>query len=362
MPDVLHPTLHQALRSPAALLAAVILAMGLLFGSVAPDFWSLGNWVDLIEGTSVTAIMALGLLVVLVAGGIDISFAATASVAQYLAASAATAWGWPPAAALALGLLAGAGLGGFNALLIHRLQATSIIITISTMSLYFSLLMWATGGRSVYDLPAWWSDAIVWATVAGDPELDPVRLTLPPLVLAAVAIATAWLLQRSALGRQIHAFGGNPEAARRMGVPLGALQGFAYGFLGLMAALAGLLQAHRVGEAVPNAMVGGELFVLAAAVLGGASLTGGSGTVAGVLMGVLLLAVLRNGLNLMGVSPYFFQVLLGAVVLASAAATGLKRQRRRATLDDGATPPPADPSAPATGIADTLPAIGALPR
>lgn len=158
---------------------------------------------------------------------------------------------------------------------------------------------------------------------------------------------TALLLGRSALGRRLYAFGGNPEAAHRMGIGLGAIQGVAYGWLGMMAAIAGLVQAHRVGESVPNALVGTELFVLAAAVLGGASLFGGTGSVGGVLMGVLLLAVLRNGLNLMGVSPYFFQVLLGAVVLACAAATGLRRtQRRTRQCSTDATP-----AAPLAGAA-----------
>lgn len=336
--------LRTFLRGPAGLLAAVIVAMSLFFGWASPSFFTLGNWIDLIEGSSVTAIMAVGLLVVLIAGGIDISFAATATVSQYLAAYVATRLGWPPAAAVVLGLAAGFALGAFNALLIHRLQATSIIITISTMSLYFSLLMYATGGKSIYNLPAWWSDTVVLAQFGGAEGSDPVRLTLPIAVMAVVAVFTALLLGRSSLGRQIYAFGGNAEAARRMGIRLGGVQVFAYGWLGLMAALAGLVQAHRVGESVPNALVGGELFVLAAAVLGGASLLGGTGSVLGVLLGVLMLAVLRNGLNLMGISPYFFQVLLGAVVLASAAATGLRLQRRRP-----ATPGTPAPAAPAVG-------------
>jgi simple sugar transport system permease protein len=149
-------------------------------------------------------------------------------------------------------------------------------------------------------------------------------------VMLVVVAVTAFIMNRTSLGRQTFAMGGNVEAARRAGINLSMTQVFAYGYLGLMAGLAGLVQAHRVGEAVPNAMVGGELFVLAAAVLGGASLTGGSGSVGGVMLGILLLAMLRNGLNLLGVSPYFFQILLGVVILASAAMTGLKARRRLA--------------------------------
>jgi simple sugar transport system permease protein len=146
--------------------------------------------------------------------------------------------------------------------------------------------------------------------------------------MLAVMVATALITNRTSLGRRIFSMGGNVEAARRVGINLTSTRFFAYGYLGLMAGLAGLVQAHRVGEAVPNAMVGGELFVLAAAVLGGASLTGGSGSVGGVMLGILLLAILRNGLNLLGVSPYFFQILLGVVILASAAMTGLTVRRK----------------------------------
>jgi simple sugar transport system permease protein len=316
------------LRSPKGYLSIVIVVMALFFGVLAPQFISLGNVVDLVEGSSVTAILAIGLFVVLVVGGIDISFAATASVAQYAAAYFATKSQLPIPAIIAINLIVGALLGCLNAVLIDRLRATSIIITISTMSVFFALLMYFTAGRSIYDLPAWWSNPVVLFQFTGGDDAS-VRITLPIAVMVVVAAVTAFIMNRTSLGRQIFAMGGNVEAARRMGINLSTIQVFAYGYLGLMAGLAGLVQAHRVGEAVPNAMVGGELFVLAAAVLGGASLTGGSGSVGGVMLGILLLAMLRNGLNLLGVSPYFFQILLGVVILASAAMTGLKSRRSR---------------------------------
>ncbi len=329
MPDSKFVAMLHGLRGPKGYLSIVIVLMALFFGVLAPQFLTPGNIVDLVEGSSVTAILAVGLFVVLVAGGIDISFAATASVAQYVAAYFATRSQLPIIAIIAINLLVGALLGGLNALLIDRLRATSIIITISTMSVFFALLMFFTGGCSIYGLPAWWSDPVVLLQFAGGSgDSAPVRVTLPIGVMLVVVAATAFIMNRTSLGRQTFAMGGNVEAARRAGINLSTTQVFAYGYLGLMAGLAGLVQAHRVGEAVPNAMVGGELFVLAAAVLGGASLTGGSGSVGGVMLGILLLAMLRNGLNLMGISPYFFQILLGVVILASAAMTGLKVRRR----------------------------------
>jgi simple sugar transport system permease protein len=319
---------HLAGRTEPWLLLVLVLLCGLL-SVLSPWFLTLSNAVDIIETYSVTAILAMGVFVVLVAGGIDISFAATASVAQYATAVVATRWGLPAPLCIALGLAIGVLLGLVNALLIYRLRITSIIVTIATQSLYFAMLMHLSGGKLIAVLPDWWSTRVVFfQTRTAQDEL--VRITLP-IVVALGAVVLTWLLMnRSTAGRQLYAMGGNPEAARRMGIDLGAMHALAYGYLGLMAGLAGLVQAHRVGQSVPNAMVGGELNVLAAAVLGGASLMGGIGSVGGVLLGILLLAVLQNGLNLLGWSSYFFQIVIGAVILISTSITGLaSRERRR---------------------------------
>lgn len=330
MPETLSALRRRFGGSTEAWLALAILVLAAAWTALTPYFLTAANLVDLVESYSVTAILAMGLFVVLVSGGIDISFAATASVAQYVAAYAAARLGLPAIVCLPLGLLVGVALGLLNALLIHTVRITSIIVTIATMSVYFALLMYFTGGKSIYDLPAWWADRVTFfraETATG----DIVRIGLPIVVMAVVVVVTWAFMNRTAAGRQIYAMGGNPEAARRVGVSIGAVQALAYGYMGLMAGIAGLVQAHRVGESVPNAMVGGELNVVAAAVLGGASLTGGIGSVGGVILGILMLAIIQNGLNLMGVSPYFFQIVIGAVILVSTSITGLSsRPRRRA--------------------------------
>jgi simple sugar transport system permease protein len=317
-------------------LAVVIVILAAFWSLMTPWFLTLPNAVDILETYSVTTILALGVFVVLVAGGIDISFAATASVAQYAAAYAAAEAGWPALLAIPLGLAIGTGLGLLNAALIYHLRITSIIVTIATQSVYFALLMWWTGGKLIPVLPDWWSDRIVFAqTEATDGSL--IRITLPIVMAVAAALATWLLMSWTAAGRQLYCMGGNPEAARRLGISIGRMHYLAYGFLGFMAGLAGLLQAHRVGQAVPNAMVGQELNVLAAAVLGGASLTGGVGSVGGVLLGLLMLAILQNGLNLLGWSSYFFPIVIGLVILISTSITGLaNRPGRRPARTAGA--------------------------
>ena len=315
-------------RRPEAWLLAVILLIGLVLSLIAPGFLTLANIVDLMETYSVQAVMAMGLFVVLVSGGIDISFAATASVAQYVAAMMAVQAGLPAPVCILAGLAIGTALGCINAILIFFIKIPSIIATIAMMSVTFSFLMYFSGGKSIYNLPDWWTDRIVvWQTENAAGDLT--RITLPIVVMLAATLFTWAFMTRFSAGRQLYAMGGNPEAARRIGAHIGRLHFVAYGFLGFMAALAGLLQAHRVGESVPNAMYGTELAVLSAAVLGGASLTGGVGTVPGVLCGIVLLAMLQNGLNLLGISSYFFQIVIGLTILISTAITVLSARKRR---------------------------------
>lgn len=297
-------------------LLLVILAMGGGLGLLAPPFLTLPNLFDLLNASAVNIIFGVGLLVVLIAGGIDISFAVAASVVQYLTAIALAPLGggdWAVGLLLAGGF--GALLGCLNAFFIHQFRIVSIVVTIATFNLFFGLLMFWSGGVSIYDLPDWWTTRVVifgTETAGGHAEL-----TLPVLVMAACVAATWLLLRRTSTGRQLYAMGDNPEGARRVGIGIGAMHYLAFGWLGLMAGIAGLMQSHYAQEVVPNALYGRELDVLAAVVLGGARLGGGRGTILGVFLGIILVAVTQNGLNLLGISPYAFKMIIGAIILVA---------------------------------------------
>lgn len=300
--------------SVEAWLLAVIAAMAIGLGIATPTFLTLSNLFDLLNQSSVNIIFAVGLLIVLIAGGIDISFAVGASVVQYLTALTVMRlgggnWALGFAVAAAFGLL----LGAVNATVIHRFRVVSIVATIATFNLFFGGLMFVTGGVSIYDLPDWWMDRV--SLVRIETPGGVATLALPVAVMAAAVVATWFLLRRTTLGRQLYATGDNPEAARRVGISLAAMHYVAYGWLGIMAGIAGLMQAHYVQEVVPNALYGRELDVLAAVVLGGARLGGGRGTVLGAILGILLVSITANGLNLLGVSPYAFKMIVGAVIL-----------------------------------------------
>jgi simple sugar transport system permease protein len=305
-----------AIGSIEALLILVIAVMMIGLSLTTSTFLTLSNLFDLLNQSSVNIIFAVGLLVVLIAGGIDISFAVGASVAQYLTALTVIRLGggnW------ALGFIAAACfgflLGAFNATIIYRFKIVSIVVTIATFNVFFGGLMFLTGGVSIYDLPDWWVDRV--SIVHFDTASGAANLALPVAVMVAMVAATWFLLRRTTTGRQLYAMGDNPEAARRVGVNIGAMHYIAFGWLGMMAGIAGLMQAHYVQEVVPNALYGRELDVLAAVVLGGARLGGGRGTILGAILGILLTAITANGLNLLGISPYAFKMIIGAIILVA---------------------------------------------
>lgn len=279
------------------------------------NFFTLVNLTDLLNNSSVNLIFAVGLVVVLIAGGIDISFAVAASVVQYIAVFVFDALGggnWMIGFLVAGGL--GIALGFINAALIHYFRIISIVVTIATFNAFFGLLMFITSGRYLYNLPDWWTSRIIIfekETATGTWA----ELTLPVAVMVVTLFVTWFFIRYTNTGRQLYAFGDNPEGARRAGINIAAMQFVAFGWMGMMAGIAGLMQVNIVQEVVPNALIGRELDVLAAVVLGGARLGGGRGSVLGCLLGVLLVSITQNGLNLLGISPYAFKMIVGMIIL-----------------------------------------------
>jgi len=308
-----------------AVLALIVFGLSL----AAPSFLSAVNLASLLNNSSVNVIWAVGLLVVLIAGGIDISFAVAASVVQYLLVLALEALGggnWAMGFVLAIAF--GVALGWINAALIHGFGIISIVVTIATFNAFFGLLMWLTAGRGIYALPSWWTQRIlIWEREM--PNGSWAELTLAVGVMLACMAATAILIRHTALGRQLYAFGDNPEGARRLGIRPGVMWFAAFGWMGAMAGIAGLVQVNITREVVPNALYGRELDVLAAVVLGGARLGGGRGSVIGCFLGVMLVSVTQNGLNLLGISPYAFRMIVGAIILVAISTSNWELVRAR---------------------------------
>jgi len=322
------PSLSRWRHSHEFWLLAVIVALSLALSLATDSFLTLQNMFDLLTSNAFVGILASGLLVVLVAGGIDISFTATASVAQYVALTIGIRHGLGWAALFALAGGVGLLCGLVNAVFITKLRISSIIVSIATLNIFYGLLIFSTGGKYITSLPKFFRDGLSWFEYE-DASGVPYALNLQILVLVLAFVAAWLLLNRTNIGRQIYAMGGNRDAAERLGFHVLRLNFLVYSYLGFVAGIASLVQAQLAQSVTPTVLVGKELDVLAAVVLGGASLTGGVGSVFGAILGVALLAILQNGLVLVGVSSYWNQWFVGLTILIAVSITAWSERRRR---------------------------------
>lgn len=327
--DLERPQRRRWIGSHESALAWLLLLLSAVFTWRNPAFLSWGNAADLINSHCFLALLAVGVFVVLVSGGIDISFTATAAVAQYVTVLWVVQTGGNPLITVATASVLGVVLGLINACLIHSLRAPSIIITLATLNLYQGLLTGLSGGRWVYELPGWFQrlGTWQWRPWAGATEGG---LSVGALVLVMVALGTGVMLRWSVLGRSLYALGGGEVPARRIGLPIFRIRLWAYGFLGLLASWAGLINTLQVQVASPTAILGRELDVFAAVVLGGAGLAGGTGTLRGTLLGVALIAVLNNGLTLMRVPAIWTRLIIGLVLILSVVMAAWRQRAGRA--------------------------------
>ncbi|EPL6454242.1 MULTISPECIES: ABC transporter permease [Providencia] len=309
-------------------LAIIIIIIGGYLSFASDDFMTLSNIYDLVNNYAMLTILACGLFIVLISGGIDISFPAMTIISQYIMVTLIQ--GTTGNFALAFALSGGVGLllGLVNAILVNRLKVPSIIITISTLNIFYGLLLYLTKGIWLYSYPEWFEQGILLFKFTAADSYD-YGLSLQILTVLAVIILTAFVMNKTSIGRMIYAMGGNKEAASRMGFGIFKLQLFVYGYMGLMSGVAGVVQSATVLTVAPDSLLGYELTVLAAVVLGGTSIIGGRGTLLGTLLGVTLLAVLQNGLNLLGISSYWHTVVTGLVIVVSISMTAWSQHKSR---------------------------------
>lgn len=298
-----------------ALLGLVGLAVALTF--VSDRFLSFDNLANIGRQVSINAIIATGMTLVIITGGIDLSVGAVMTLAMTFGAGAMLA-GAPVPAAIALALLTGLGCGALNGVLIAYARLPAIIVTLATMEIPRGIALLYTGGYPLTGLPA---------DFAGLGRGEVFGLHVPTMVMLVVVVLAFLFLTRSVPGRAFYALGGNEEAARLAGVPVKRYKLLAYSLSGFTAALAGVVLASRLMSGQPNAGIGFELDAIAAVVLGGAAINGGRGSIIGTLIGAVTLGVLNNGLNLMSVSPYLQKVLKGVIILLAIGAGALKRDR-----------------------------------
>ena len=298
-------------RPREGLLALTIALIVLAVGWRAPVFWTWRNALDIGNDSAILLILVMGQMLVLLTRGVDLSVASNLALTGMLCALAARAWpAIPLALLLALACGIGAGLGACNGWLITRFALPPIVVTLGTLSVYRGAIFVASGG-------AWMSDHEIHPAIQGLPRA--LWWGLPALMWLALAVtlATAWLLGRRRAGRELYACGGNPHAALYVGIAVQRRVRMAYTLSGLLAGLAGLLWVGRYAIAFTELASGYELTVVAACVIGGVSIGGGVGTIAGAVLGVLFIGVVNGALPVIQVSPFWQQAIAGAVILVS---------------------------------------------
>ncbi|MCS7220095.1 MAG: ABC transporter permease [Anaerolineae bacterium] len=307
----------------------VIVLFSAVIAAVNPSFLTLENLFDLLKSYAFLGILSVGVLFVLISGGIDISFTAVATVAMYVMAVLIIHYGGNIAIAFLIAATIGIALELINALIIYYFNIPAIITTIATLNIYYGLLTVFSGGKWIYGLPPWFREFadIRVLTLTNEAGVS-YGISIVTVIWFVIMLAAWGVLRYTVLGRSIYAFGGNPGSAERIGINILRLQLFVYGVMGLMAGIAGVVQVLLVQTVAPNSIVGKELDVIAAVVLGGASLFGGTGSLLGTLLGVALIAVMSNGLTLMRVPSYWYDVFIGLIILFSVTISALRRRQR----------------------------------
>ncbi len=298
-----------------SLVGLLVLTVGMSL--VSDRFLTWENLGNIGRQVSINAIIATGMTLVIITGGIDLSVGAVMTLAMTFGAGAMLAGVPVP---LSIGLALGTGLvcGAINGALVAYARLPAIIVTLAMMEVPRGIALLYTGGYPLSNLPASFS-------ALGRGEILGVHL--PTLVMIVVVVAGHFFLNRFVAGRAFYALGGNEEAARLSGLPVSRYKMLAYLLSGFTAALAGVVLSSRLMSGQPNAGIGFELDAIAAVVLGGTSIVGGRGSIIGTLIGAVTLGLLNNGLNLMSVSPYTQKILKGGVILIAIYLGTVKRDR-----------------------------------
>ena len=285
--------------------------------SVSNEFFlTPGNISNVLLQTSINGVLAIGMTFVILTRGIDLSVGSVVALAGMVSASFVTSSAtagiagapYPMVVALAVGILVGVGCGALVGLIVSRFSVPAFVATLGMLSAARGATLIYGGGRPVPAL----SPEFRWIGTG-----NILGIPMPVILLAVVFLVSWWVLTRTRFGRYIYAVGGNPHAAKTSGLNVTRIRFMVYVISGALSGLAGMILSARTGSALPQAGIAYELDAIAAVVIGGTSLSGGVGRVTGTLIGALIIGVMNNGLDLMGIQSYYQQVLKGALIVGA---------------------------------------------
>lgn len=315
--------LSKVLRTQEIGVVMILLVMAIFLTITSDNFLTSNNLFNVIRQFSWIAIAGFGAIMVIITGGIDLSVGSIMALTGLMAALALKAgWGlWP---SIIAGLLAGVGVGLLNGLLVSKAKLPPFIATLGMMSVARGLCYGLTNGLNISDLP----DEFVFFG-RYDLPLFGINIPLPVIIMVILAIIVNIFLSRTIWGYWIYGLGGNEQATLLSGVNTGWVKLIVYTLTGLLTGIGGLLMTARLGVATPTAAMGYELDIIAAVFIGGASTSGGEGTILGVLIGAAIMQVLRNGLVLLGFPAYWQSAAIGLVIIVALSIDQYRKQRQK---------------------------------
>ena len=315
--------LIRQLRSGIGPLFAALVLICVVLSIASPEFLTTSTLTNVMVQVSVVGIAAVGATFVIITSGIDLSVGSLVALsgmvaATVMAGSAAGNVGLG-LGGLAVALAVGAIVGALNGFSVSWFRLVPFIVTLAMMAMTRGLTLAISDGRTKFDFPNAFT-AFGAKTLAGLPA--------PMIVMLVVFIVGHVLLRKTTFGHQVFAVGGNKEAARLAGIPVGRVIFLTYTLAGVTAAIAGIVLAGRLNSALPSAANGLELQVIAGVVIGGTSLAGGRGSIVGTFIGVVLIGVINVGLSLLGVNPFWTQFIQGGVIFAAVMLDALSQRRK----------------------------------
>nr|WP_234902316.1 ABC transporter permease [Agrobacterium rubi] len=295
-------------------LAFLLLSVILSFSN--QYFLTSGNISNILLQTSINGVLAIGMTFVILTRGIDLSVGSVVALAGIVSGSLATTSAtagvfgapYPPYVAMIAGILVGLACGTIVGIIVSRFAVPAFVATLGMLSAARGMTLIYGGGKPVPGL----TPAFRWIGTG-----DVFGIPMPVVILACVFIVSWWVLNRTRFGRYIYAVGGNPHAAKTSGINVNRIRFVVYTISGALSGLAGMMLSARTGSALPQAGVAYELDAIAAVVIGGTSLSGGVGRVTGTLIGALIIGVMNNGLDLLGIQSYYQQVIKGALIVGA---------------------------------------------
>ncbi len=286
-----------------------LICICIILSVTTPNFFSAQNLLIVLRQVSINGILAIGVTFVIIAGGIDLSLGSVIALTGVVAASFAHPETFPLIVPLLLALLTGMIVGTVNGLTITLGKVAPFIVTLGMMTIARGLALVFSNGRPVTNLSPSFN------FIGGG---DLLGIPVPILLFALIIGVAIIILNKTRLGRYIYAVGGNETAARASGIRVNRVKLFAYIICSTLAALAGIVLASRITTGQPNAGIAYELDAIAAVVIGGTSLLGGKGSITGTVIGVLIIGVINNGLDLLNVSSYYQQIIKGIIIIGAA--------------------------------------------